>query len=129
MEYAVPRDVGLDVLREVRREIDASSWRVSFPVEIRTAPADDITLSTASGRESLYLAFHVHASADHRAYFDGVEAVLRAAGGRPHWGKMHTCSADDLALVYPRWDEFIALRDRLDPDRVFGNDHLARVLG
>lgn len=129
MEYAVPRDVGLDVLREVRREIDVSSWRISFPVEIRTAPADDITLSTASGRESLYLAFHVHVNADHRAYFDGVEAVLRAAGGRPHWGKMHTRSADDLAPVYPRWDEFTALRDRLDPDRVFGNDHLARVLG
>jgi L-gulono-1,4-lactone dehydrogenase len=129
MEYAVPHEMGLDVLREVRREIDASDWRVSFPVEIRTAPADDIALSTASGRDSLYLAFHVHASADHRAYFTGVEAVLRAAGGRPHWGKMHTRSAADLAPVYPRWDEFTALRDRLDPDRVFTNAHLERVLG
>lgn len=129
MEYAVPREVGLDVLREVRRELDASDWRVSFPVEIRTAPADDITLSTASGRDSLYLAFHVPAGADHRPYFAGVETVLRAAGGRPHWGKMHTRTAADLAPVYPRWDEFVALRDRLDPDRVLTNDHLDRVLG
>jgi L-gulono-1,4-lactone dehydrogenase len=129
MEYAVPRDVGLDVLREVRREIDASDWRVSFPVEIRTAPADDVALSTASGRDSLYLAFHVHASADHRAYFDGVEAVLRSADGRPHWGKMHTRTAADLAPAYPRWTEFVALRDRLDPDRVFTNPYLQRVLG
>ncbi len=129
MEYAVPRDVGLDVLREVRREVDASDWRVSFPVEIRTAPADDITLSTASGQDSLYLAFHVHASADHRPYFAGVEAVLRAAGGRPHWGKMHTRTAADLAPAYPRWDEFVSLRDRLDPDRVLTNAHLDRVLG
>jgi L-gulonolactone oxidase len=129
MEYAVPREVGLDVLREVRREIDASTWRVSFPVEIRTAPADDIALSTASGRDSLYLAFHVHASADHRAYFAGVEAVLRAADGRPHWGKMHTRTAADLAPAYPRWDEFAGLRDRLDPDRVLTNAHLDRVLG
>jgi L-gulonolactone oxidase len=129
MEYAVPREVGLDVLREVRREVDASDWRVSFPVEIRTAPADDITLSTASGRDSLYLAFHVHAGADHRSYFAGVETVLRAAGGRPHWGKMHTRSAADLAPAYPRFDEFVALRDRLDPDRVLTNDHLDRLLG
>jgi L-gulonolactone oxidase len=129
MEYAVPRDVGLDVLREVRREVDASDWRISFPVEIRTAPADDITLSTGSGRDSLYLAFHVHAGADHRAYFAGVESVLTGAGGRPHWGKMHTRSAADLALVYPRWDEFARLRDRLDPDRVLTNGYLQRVLG
>lgn len=129
MEYAVPREVGLDVLREVRREVDASDWRVSFPVEIRTAPADDITLSTASGRDSLYLAFHVPIGADHRACFAGVEAVLTAAEGRPHWGKMHTRSAADLASVYPRWDEFARLRDRLDPDRVLANGHLQRVLG
>jgi L-gulono-1,4-lactone dehydrogenase len=129
MEYAVPRDVGLDVLRDVRRRIEASDWRISFPVEIRTAPADDITLSTASGRDSLYLAFHVHAGADHRAYFAGIEPLLVAAGGRPHWGKMHTRSAAELATAYPRWDEFARLRDRLDPDRVFTNDHLRRVLG
>ena len=49
--------------------------------------------------------------------------------GRPHWGKMHTRSAADLASVYPRWDEFAQLRDRLDPDRVLTNAHLQRVLG
>ena len=101
MEYAVPREVGLDVLREVRREVDASDWRSSFPVEIRTAPADDITLSTASGRDSLYLAFHVPVGADHRAYFAGIEAVLATADGRPHWGKMHTRDAADLARRLP----------------------------
>jgi L-gulono-1,4-lactone dehydrogenase len=88
-----------------------------------------VRISTASGRDSLYLAFHVHAGADHRAYFAGIEPLLVAAGGRPHWGKMHTRSAAELATAYPRWDEFARLRDRLDPDRVFTNDHLRRVLG
>ncbi len=55
--------------------------------------------------------------------------MLRSAGGRPHWGKMHTRTAADLAPVYPRWGEFAALRDRLDPDRVLANAHLRRVLG
>ncbi|MFD6218857.1 D-arabinono-1,4-lactone oxidase, partial [Nocardia salmonicida] len=27
-----------------------------------------------------------------------------------------------FAEVYPRFAEFTALRDRLDPDRLFGND-------
>ncbi len=129
MEYAVPREVGLEALREVRRVIDASSWRIGFPIEIRSTPADDITLSTSSGRDSLYLAFHVPARADHAMYFAGVEEVLRAFDGRPHWGKMHTLEADDLAKAYPRFEEFLALRDRLDPHRLFANPYLERVLG
>lgn len=129
MEYAVPREVGLDVLRECRRVIDASDWRIAFPVEVRTAPADDVPLSTAHGRDSLYLAFHVPADTDHRAYFGGLEPLLREAGGRPHWGKVHTRSAADLAPAYDRFDDFLAMRDRLDPDRVFANAYLRRVLG
>lgn len=129
MEYAVPRAAGLDVLRECRRMIDQRRWRISFPVEIRTAPADDIPLSTASERESLYLAFHVHHKADHRDYFNGIEPILRAAGGRPHWGKLHSMRSEDLRQSYPRFEEFLSLRDRLDPDRVFANQHLASVLG
>ena len=129
MEYAVPREVGLDVLRECRRVIDASEWRIAFPVEIRTAPADDIPMSTSHGRDSLYLAFHVPQHTDHRAYFGGLEPILREAGGRPHWGKVHTRTAADLAPAYSRFDDFLAMRDRLDPDRIFANDYLRRVLG
>jgi FAD-linked oxidoreductase len=129
MEYAVPREIGLDVLRECRRAIEASDWRIAFPVEVRTAPADDIALSTSSGRDSLYLAFHVPQDTDHTAYFGGLEPILREAGGRPHWGKVHTRTAADLAPVYDRFDDFLALRDRLDPDRVFANPYLRRVLG
>jgi FAD/FMN-containing dehydrogenase len=98
-------------------------------VEIRTAPADDVPLSSAYGRDSFYLAFHTHRDADHVPYFMAVERVLRDHGGRPHWGKVHTRIVDDLAPLYPRFADFLALRDRLDPDRVFDNPHLRRILG
>jgi FAD-linked oxidoreductase len=132
MEYAVPRAAGLDALREARRVVDASDWRISFPVEIRVAPADDVALSTAYDRDSFYLAFHTHHRSDwrmHAAYMEAMEAVMGAHDGRPHWGKLHTRTAADLASAYPRFEEFCALRDRLDPDRLFANDHLRRVLG
>jgi FAD-linked oxidoreductase len=132
MEYAVPRAAGLDALREARRAVEASDWRISFPVEIRVAPADDIPLSTASGRDTTYLAFHTHHRSDlatHTAYFGGIEAIMRAHDGRPHWGKVHSRTAADLAPAYPRFEEFLRMRDRLDPDRVFQNAHLRRVLG
>ena len=129
MEYAVPREAGLQALREVRRRIDHSDWRISFPVEVRFAPADDVPLSTASGRDTTYLAFHVNAASDHRSYFEAVEEILRDHDGRPHWGKLHTRTAEDLAPAYPRWAEFLAVREQLDPGRVFANDYLRRGLG
>jgi FAD-linked oxidoreductase len=132
MEYAVPRAAGLEALREARRVVDASDWRISFPVEFRVAPADDVALSTAYERDSFYLAFHTHHRSDwrtHTEYFAAMEAILRDHDGRPHWGKLHTRAAADLAPAYPRFGEFTELRQRLDPDRLFGNDYLRRVLG
>ncbi|MFD0133855.1 D-arabinono-1,4-lactone oxidase [Streptomyces sp. NPDC127159] len=129
MEYAVPRDALAETLRELKAMVDRSTLRVSFPVEVRTAPADDITLSTASGRDSAYIAVHMFRGTSYQAYFTAAEQIFTAHGGRPHWGKVHTRDADYLAEAYPRFGEFTALRDRLDPDRRFGNDYLRRTLG
>ncbi|MFF4956420.1 D-arabinono-1,4-lactone oxidase [Streptomyces sp. NPDC001222] len=129
MEYAVPRAALVDTLRELKAMVDRSNLRVSFPVEVRTAPADDIPLSTASGRDSAYIAVHMFRGTPYQAYFTAAERIFTAHEGRPHWGKVHTRDAEYLAGVYPRFGEFTAVRDRLDPDRRFGNDYLRRVLG
>ena len=129
MEYAVPRAAGMAALAEARRVMERGGWPISFPVEIRYAPADDVWLSTAYQRDSVYLAFHVNAQTDHTAYFRDVEEVMRAHEGRPHWGKLHTRTAADLAPAYPRWADVQGVRDRADPDRLFTNRYLDRVLG
>ncbi|MFE7099521.1 D-arabinono-1,4-lactone oxidase [Streptomyces erythrochromogenes] len=129
MEYALPRGAVVEALRELRAMVDRSGLRISFPVEVRTAPADDIALSTASGRDTAYIAVHMYKGTPYQAYFTAAEHIFTAHGGRPHWGKVHTRDAAYFSRVYPRFGEFTALRDRLDPDRVFGNDYLRRVLG
>ncbi|MBD0709662.1 MULTISPECIES: D-arabinono-1,4-lactone oxidase [unclassified Streptomyces] len=129
MEYALPRETAVGALRELKAMIERSPLKVGFPVEVRTAPADDIALSTASGRDTVYIAVHLYRGTPHRAYFTAVERIMTAYAGRPHWGKVHTRDAAYLAAAYPRFAEFAALRDRLDPDRLFANDHLRRVLG
>ena len=129
MEYAVPRAVGMQALTEVRALIEREGWEVPWPVEVRCTPADEAWLSTTHGRESVYLAFHMGRRMDHRPYFTGVERLLREFDGRPHWGKMHTRRAADLAPAYPRWDDFRQVRDRMDPDRVLTNRYVDRVLG
>ncbi|MER5968804.1 D-arabinono-1,4-lactone oxidase [Streptomyces sp. NPDC002055] len=129
MEYALPREAAMPALREVKAMTERSPLRIGFPVEVRTAPADDITLSTASGRDTAYIAVHLYRGTPHQAYFTAVERIMTAHGGRPHWGKLHSRDAGYLAGAYPRFGEFTALRDRLDPGRVFGNAYLRRVLG
>ncbi len=129
MEYAVPRSELPRVLAELKDLPERLGLRISFPVEVRVAPADDIPLSTASGRDSAYVAVHVWKGTDPTTYFDAVEALMGTAQGRPHWGKMHTLGAAELRQRYPRFDEFVAVRDRLDPERRFTNDYLDRVLG
>ncbi|MGW5468751.1 D-arabinono-1,4-lactone oxidase [Streptomyces chartreusis] len=129
MEYAVPREAVVETLRELKAMVERSGLRVSFPVEVRTAPSDDITLSTASGRDSAYIAVHMVKGTPFQRYFTSAERIFTAHEGRPHWGKIHTRDAEYLAGVYPRFEEFTALRDRLDPDRLFQNDYLRRVLG
>ena len=128
-EYAIGREHLPAALAEIRALFGKRSWRISFPIEVRVAPADDIWLSTAQGRDSAYIAIHVYYLSDHREYFREVEAVMTAVGGRPHWGKMHTRDASYLRDVFPRFDDFLALRDRLDPQRRFGNVYLSQVLG
>ncbi|MFC9915081.1 D-arabinono-1,4-lactone oxidase [Streptomyces sp. NPDC059862] len=129
MEYAVPREAVVETLRELKAMVDRSRLRISFPVEVRTAPADDITLSTASGRDTAYIAVHMFQGTPYQAYFTAAERIFTAHEGRPHWGKVHTRDAEYFARAYPRFGEFTALRDRLDPERRFQNDYLRRVLG
>ncbi|MEE6271057.1 D-arabinono-1,4-lactone oxidase [Streptomyces diastatochromogenes] len=129
MEYALPRAVAIEALSELKATVERSDFKISFPVEVRTAPADDIALSTASGRDTVYVAVHMYRGTPHQAYFGAAERIMTAHGGRPHWGKLHTRDAAYLAGVYPRFGEFTALRDRLDPERRFANGYLRQVLG
>lgn len=129
MEYAVPREALVEAVQAVRAVVDRGGRFIGFPVEVRVTAADDIALSTASGRDTAYIAVHVYRGTPYRAYFDAVEAALVDLGGRPHWGKLHTRTAPDLARAYPRWDEFQSVRRRLDPDGRFANAYTDRVLG
>ncbi|ANY05342.1 D-arabinono-1,4-lactone oxidase [Pseudonocardia sp. HH130630-07] len=129
MEYAVPREALPEAFAGLRAAAARHAGGVTFPVEIRVLGRDDVPLSTAHGRDTAYLAVHVRAGRPYASYFGAVEPVLAALDGRPHWGKLHTLTAARLRPRYPRFTEFVALRDRLDPEGRFRNPYLDRVLG
>ena len=75
------------------------------------------------------MAVHQYKGMEWRPYFEAVEAIAGEYGGRPHWGKRHMLTSATLAERYPRFQDFRAIRDRLDPKRVFANGYTARCLG
>jgi len=129
MEYAIPREAAREAIERVLAVAARPELRVGFPVEVRFAAADDALLSTSQGRETCYVAVHHDRKLDWEPYFRAVEEIMAEYSGRPHWGKRHFRGAASLAPLYPGWDRFRAVRDRLDPDRAFSNPYLDRVLG
>jgi len=129
MEYAIPREACAEALNRVRRMVTDSGFFLNFPVEVRFTAPDEIPLSTASNRESAYIAVHIYKGMNYVPYFKEVESIMNSYEGRPHWGKLHFQSAATLASRYPQWDVFQAVRNQVDPKRMFSNQYLETVLG
>jgi xylitol oxidase len=55
-----------------------------------------------------------------------LEKALAPFGARPHWGKVFTSSAQAVREVYPRYDDFMALLGRYDPEGKFRNEFMDR---
>ena len=129
MEYSVPLENGAPCLREILKTIMDEEVDVVFPLEYRYVRRDDTWLSMSSGHEDhAAISIHRTASEDYRPYFDLIEPIFWKYGGRPHWGKVHSLGAAELARLYPRYRDFQALRVELDPDGRMLNDHLRRIL-
>ncbi len=128
-EFALPRAAAAEAIAEMQRWYSRSDENISFPVEVRFTAADDIWLSTGHERDNVYLAVHQYHRTDPTRYFAAMQDIFTAHEGRPHWGKMHTLDAEYFRTVYPRFDDFVAVRDRLDPERTFSNAYLRQVLG
>ena len=109
--------------------VDRKGYRLNFPVEVRFTAGDDSPLSTASGRTSAYIAVHIYKGMESEPFMRDVEDIMRRYSARPHWGKIHFRDAGELSGLYPQWVDFIAARDRLDPDRTFRNEYSTRVFG
>jgi L-gulono-1,4-lactone dehydrogenase len=129
MEHALPVEALVPALKEIRAMVDRKRYLLNFPVEVRFTKGDDVPLSTAYGRDSAYIAVHVYKGMECEPFFRDVEDILRAYDARPHWGKMHYREADELSKLYPRWNEFITLRNQLDPQRTFSNVYSDTVFG
>jgi FAD-linked oxidoreductase len=129
LEYGVPVEAVPEALREIDRALRRVDLVPMFPFEVRAMAADDAHLSTANGRATGYIAAHRWWREDPRPLFDLIEPILLAHDGRPHWGKLHSLRAPQLAERVPGFAAFLAARHELDPERLFSSAWTRRVLG
>lgn len=98
-EYSLPRPQAGAVLARLSQSTGTSGHRPPFPVVVSVTAGDNVPLSPAEGRPSVYIA--------------GVAGL----DGRPQWTP--GLDPEPLRGLYPRFGEWEAVRDRLDPQRRF----------
>lgn len=127
MEYGVPAEDGPAVFRELRNWIESEHPEVQFPVEYRYVQGDDIPLSPAYGNDRAFLAVHKYHRKPYEQFLRGAEEIFKKYDGRPHWGKIHYRTAEELRNLYPEWETFRSVRRKLDPEGIFLNRHLEEL--
>ena len=115
------------LLRGAARAIERDFPGLRWPLEYRTLAADDLWLSTASGRATATISVHQGVDASDEPLFRACEEIFAAHEGRPHWGKVHYRTGAELASLYPRWGDWWNARDRYDPDGLFLNPYLSSL--
>ncbi len=129
MEYSLPLPNAGEAIGAALAAVERNRHPVAFPLEVRFTQADDALLAPAYGRESAYLAVHQTIHGTWEPYFRDLESILVGFGGRPHWGKRHTQTAEQLSERYPEWQTFQDIRARMDPEGTFSGQYLNRLLG
>jgi len=127
MEYAVPYEKGPETIRKIVGEIRKRGINTGFPIEYRSVAADDVWLSPFYQRKSATIAVHQYHRVNTARLFDMCESIFRSVEGRPHWGKRHTRTREEFAALYPKFEDFRQLRQKLDPAMTFLNPHLKGI--
>ena len=126
-EWAFAIDLTPTLLREYRDMVNAKGHLINFIQEIRFVKGDDYALSPCYGRDSVYVGAY---NADNNGWDElllDFEQMAVKHQGRPHWGKEFNVGADYLHSVYPKWEEFVALRNPFDPEKRLSNAMMERL--
>lgn len=129
MEFNLPVEKFEEVFSEIKYQIKKHNFQTLFPIEIRFVRGDELWLSPAYQRDSVYFAIHNYISENYRPYFEEMQNIFKRHGGRPHWGKWHSLDQQYFETVYPKWQDFLKLRSQLDPHKLWLNKHLTTVFG
>lgn len=127
-EYLVPREHAVAAIQAIRK-LSPVITPLLLISEVRAIAADRLWLSGNYDRDGI--ALHFTWKPQKKAVetiLPQLEKALAPFAARPHWGKLFAAQASELGNLYPKFDDFIALADRLDPAGKFRNDYLRRTV-
>lgn len=127
-EYLLPRTRAVEAIRALRT-LHASITPLLHVTEIRTMRADDLWLSPAYGVDTVGIHFTWHRDERIFEVLPAIEEILIPLGARPHWGKVSRATPEQVRAAFPRWSDFAALVDAIDPQGRFRSPFVARLLG
>ncbi|MFP4547735.1 MAG: D-arabinono-1,4-lactone oxidase [Fidelibacterota bacterium] len=130
-EWTVAIDKFPDLFLELKSSLNDKSNNAyaHIPMDVRFLTAESGWLSNAYGRDIVTMGCVTRnaENADHYEAFKIVEKIFLKYGGRPHWAKRFDAKEQELAKLYERWEDFIKLREEMDPKGKFLNDYLEKL--
>lgn len=129
VEYFVPFERGLEAVAAARDLMRDQHPEQLYPLEVRSVAAEESYLAPAYQRASTVLSVSGAPGTDYLPYLHDFDALMDTFGARPHWGKIHFLDRARLERIYPALDEFLTVRDELDPRRTFLNAHTRELFG
>jgi len=123
VEYFLPLDQARAILTEMRKLMLRWLPLSVYPLEIRMVAADKAWLSPNYQRDNLVVSISGEPGVDYWPYLRACDSLFAEFKGRPHWGKLHFMTADRLDRLFPRYTDFVAVRERFDPKGTFLNQH------
>ncbi|MCZ4060785.1 FAD-binding protein [Pantoea sp. LMR881] len=133
VEIGVPLANTPAIIRKIKSWYAQNRPHMHYPIILRCTGASSAWLSPAYEQPTCFFGFVVYYADDGSLSQDGlhflteVEKLLAEEGGRPHWGKYYDDTSYTWREIYPRWDDFRALRSQLDPQRRFSNDYVTTL--
>jgi FAD/FMN-containing dehydrogenase len=129
LEYMVPATDAREAFGAIRTLMRERFPDEQSPVQIRWQKGDDAYLSGQYHRDSTSVSVSGYLGRDYEPFLRAVDEELQQFDARPHWGKQHFLTAARVRSLYPALDRFLAVREELDPDGLFLNDHFREMFG
>ncbi len=133
VEIGVPLEKTPLIISKIKAWYAENHPHMHYPIILRCTGASEAWLSPAYQHPTCFFGFVVYYADDGSLSQDGlhflteVEKLLAAEGGRPHWGKYYDPQRYSWRDIYPQWDAFREVRERLDPQHRFSNDYVTAL--
>ena len=116
-------------LKTLHEFVNQNNIPVNAFIEVRNVKSDEFWLSPNYQRDSCQLTqllYHPTTKTYEQYLFEYFD-MIGEFQPRPHWGKHFKLNPNHLATIYPKFKNFLAVKNRLDPSGIMTNTFLGNL--